>query len=115
FGRVLLVAHDEPHAAVRALHDLVRGALGLRLDLVPGPPDETIDLEQRASGVEYRLSLGHLSYQALVVLERHHGRSGPVALGVHQVGWLAALYDGDHAVRSAQIDAYGFCHVWRLL
>src|SRR5690606_15425253 len=90
-GRVLLVAHGEADAAVGALDDLVRRALGLLLDLVPGAADEALDLEERALRVEDGLALGHLTDQALVLLEGHDRWRRAVALRVDEDGGLAAL------------------------
>src|SRR5690606_25353132 len=109
--RVLLVAHDEAHAAVRAPDDLVGGALRLLLDLFPGAAHEPLDLEEGALGVQHRLALGHLAYQALVFLERRHGGRGPAALRVHEDARLAAFHDGDDAVRRPQVYTYGLGHL----
>ncbi len=49
--RVLLALNEKAHAAVIAADDLVRRALGLLLDLVPGAAHIALDLKEGALGV----------------------------------------------------------------
>jgi hypothetical protein len=109
--RVELVAHLEAGGAAVSLDHVVRDGLGLFGDLVEVPADEPLGRVDGALGVENRLTAGQLAHQALAgVGEGHHGRCRAVALTVGYDRRLAALPDGDHRVRGAQVDAYCLGH-----
>ena len=87
--------------------DLLRGVL-LAVDVVglPVRAHVALDRADRAVGVGHGLALGDLADQHLTALaERDDGGGGATALGVRDDGGLAALEDGDGAVRGAEVDA----------
>ena len=87
--------------------DLLRG-VPLAVDLVrlPVGADVALDRADGAVGVRHGLALGDLADEHLTALgERDDGRGGATALGVRDDVGLAALEDGDGAVRGAEVDA----------
>mmetsp|Transcript_38599 Transcript_38599/g.64948 ORF Transcript_38599/g.64948 Transcript_38599/m.64948 type:complete len:537 (-) Transcript_38599:420-2030(-) len=106
--RLLALAghHDGPDdgLAVGALGNLERHALDLLVAIVVVASDDTLDVEEGAVGVHGRLPLGGVAHHAALVVERHPGGSGAVALGVRKHLGLAVTPDRNARVRGTKID-----------
>jgi len=109
-GGILLAFHDDSHAAV-AVADLEGHHLHLLAHLVVSTTHETLDGVDGVLGVGHALSLGDLTHQTLTALgESHHGRCGPIALGIGDNLGLGSFHQGHHAVGGTQIDSDNLAH-----
>ena len=111
-GRVVLTVDVDDGAAVLACLHLVADLRLLCLGFGEGAADEALDGGDGVLRVGDGLVLSGLADHALAVLaEALDGRSGAVALGVHEDLGLGSLHDGHGGVGGAKVDTQNLAHM----
>ena len=111
-GRVVLAVDIDDSAAVLTSLHLVADLRLLCLGFGEGAADETLDGGDGVLRVGDGLVLSGLADHALAVLaETLDGRSGAIALCVHEDLGLGAFHDGHGGISGTKVDAQNLAHM----
>ena len=114
-GREVLTVNLDDGTATLALLDLVRDGLELRGALRVLATHEAFDGEDGVLRVGDGLVLSRLTDDTIALgAEADNGRSGAVALGVHDDGGLATLEDCHGGVGGTEVNAENLAHSWHV-